>query len=410
MQPYSYSALDSPHSFRLLHFTQNSEETVQINCAIDVFQRGSDYCPPYTALSYAWGDVQTTVPVTLNGQRAYITENLQQALLHLRHIRPNALLWVDALCINQDDATERGHQVSQMRAIYSDASNVISWLGQGTRETSRLFAFIRKHHYACTIHGEAAEYCEFTADRELADGIRYLEERPYWTRIWIIQEIVVASNLEVMCGDESVSWSIFVKFWPLIFENHFKKTQGMNRRLGPPAHASAILPLISWRRTNIKLSYALELTGLSRASDDRDKVYALLGLVDEGTGQDIVIDYTIPPCRLFMTATQAVIQDWNNADCDMRHRLRDMLPQLDIQPTSRQRFKKHNTREPISPVPQCYTVHYLRQHVRALLGYSDEIDIVLDVFPGTEDCDGETCGSWAAMYKAATIHKDFKGT
>lgn len=417
---YAYSALERPHSFRLLRLMPNPDESAYIHCTIEHFDRGSDYCPPYTALSYAWGDAKTTFPILLNAPLsglqtfAFVTENLREALSYLRRARAYILLWVDALSINQEDPRERGHQVSQMRAIYSEASYVISWLGQGDRYTDRLFAFIRKHHYACTIHGGLAGTCGFTVDHGLADALRYLEERPYWIRIWVIQEIVVATNLEIMCGEESVSWSIFAKFWPLIFEDHFKKPHGMNRRLAPPIHSSAILPLRSWRRVNISLSYALDLTGLSRATDGRDRVYALLGLVDQGSGRHIVVDYTISSCNVFLVATQALIRDWtDDGDNDevriytREERLNIMLSQTNIEPTSRQRIKGFKSGLAGITAP-CETIAHLRQYIRFLLGYSDNLD--LDVVRSTadtkvEDCDGENCGSWAAMYKAATVQK-----
>lgn len=145
LKPYTYIPLEAAQSFRLLYFAPSLGNSADMHCTLVQFDR-SKYCPSYTALSYAWGDVKITVPITLNGQLAYVTHNLHEALLHLRHVRPYLLLWADALSIDQDNESERGHQVSQMRAIYSEASNVISWLGRGTEGTNTLFGFIRGHH------------------------------------------------------------------------------------------------------------------------------------------------------------------------------------------------------------------------------------------------------------------------
>ena len=397
---YVYSTLKGPRSFRLLRLAQDADNSQCMSLTIEEFERGSNYCPSYTALSYAWGNVQTTASIALNGHRTSITANLHQALLHLRRIRPHVLLWVDALCIDQSNPNERGHQVSQMRAIYSDASNVISWLGPGTEGTDRLFLFFRDHHYSCITRGGTAEECGFTVDSKLADALRYLEERPYWHRIWVIQEIVVATTLEVMCGDESVMWSIFMKFWPLIFEDHFNKTPGMNRRLGPPAHLSAILSLVAWRRTNINLSHALELTGLSRATDGRDKVYALLGLVDRGAGQHVVVDYTIPACTVFLITTQAIMDDWteNDTDISKKMKLENLLSRINNESSLRQRLPKRRARSTM-----CNTIAHLRERIDFLLLNTGRLRF--DIPNRRGKCDGQTCGSWAAMYKAATIQK-----
>jgi hypothetical protein len=406
---YSYTPLKGPKSLRLLCFTPTTDKSDYIYCTIEEFDRRSAQCPEYTALSYAWGDVNTIVPITLNGHQSLVTKNLHEALLHLRRVRPKILVWIDALSINQADDSERGHQVSQMRAIYSEASKVISWLGPGFGITDRLFFFMKSHHDSCTVKGGLAEDCAYLADRDLADALGYLENRPYWNRIWVIQEIVVATNLELMCGFHSVDWLVFAAFWPLLFENHFKKVKGMNRRLAPPIHSSAILPLRSWRRSNVSLAYAIELTGLSRATDGRDKIYALLGLVDKGAGQYIVVDYTLPPCTVFLVATKALIQDWNNSadveiDATREKKLEDMLSHIDKLPIYRRQVR-HG-----SPLLECTAVAHLRQHVRFMLGYSEYLDVDLPpcYFDSDLTCDGEFCGSWAAMWKAATIRKNFK--
>jgi hypothetical protein len=398
---FSYSPLKGPRSFRLLRFLSDCTNSQHIHCHFEEFDRGDSRCPPYTALSYAWGDVKTTAPITLNGRLSFVTENLREALLYLKRIRQDILLWVDALSINQEDPHERGHQVSQMRAIYSEASNVISWLGPGSTGTIQLFFFIEKHQNICTNDSEQAESCDLLVNRELADAVRYLEERPYWNRIWVIQEIVVATKLELMCGEHSISWPLFAAFWPLLSEDHFKKAQGMNRRLAPTYYASAILPVRSWRRTDISLSYALELTGRSRATDGRDKVYAVLGLVDKGAGQAITVNYTISPCVVYLVATKALIEDWNddnNPDTTRQDRLEDLRTRIDTMITSR---KTYGT---LLTGIECKTTLRMLQHVRFLLGHTRK---EANVPTSDSNCNGETCGSWAAMWKAATIHRSF---
>jgi hypothetical protein len=402
---YTYRALEGPRSFRLLRLLPTPEDSPYINCAIEHFDRGSEHCPPYTALSYAWGDNRTTASITLNGQLAFITENLHEALLHLRRVRPYTLHWVDALCINQDDQSERGHQVAQMRAIYSEASNVITWLGQGTKDTGRFFIFMRQHHYACTMQDASIEDCGFLFDHGLADALHHIGLRPYWDRIWVTQEIVVATNLEIMCGDESVPWNIFTKFLDLSRHGHFKKVTGLNRSLKLFLYSTLDQITTSWRRTSISLSYAIGRTSISRATDSRDRVYALLGLVDRGAGQHITVDYTIAPCIVFLIATQAIIRDWNEGGNTRREQnLQEMLSKINTEPTSRQRFKNYYAGSRASPIPECRAVASLREYVRFMLGDSDYLDI--DETTGDGDrpsCDGEKCGSWAAMYGAAMM-------
>jgi hypothetical protein len=401
---YSYSPLKGPRSFRLLRFISDCTNSEHIHCHFEEFDRGSDQCPQYTALSYAWGDVKTTAPITLNGRLSFVTENLREALVYLKRNCPNILLWVDALSINQEDPNERGHQVSQMRAIYSEASNVITWLGPGSTDTARIFSFIDSHHNSCTNDSEQAGSCNFLFDRGLADAVQYLEGRPYWNRIWVCQEIVVATKLELMCGDQFISWPIFAAFWDLIFDDHFKKAQGMNRRIAPPTYASAILPVGSWRRTNISLSYAIERTGRSHATDSRDKVYAILGLVDKGAGRDITVDYMIPPCAVYLAATKALIEDWkDDKDWPISRddRLENLRARIDAMVTIRRTHRSILSDE-------CKAAMRMLEHVRFLLCHTrKELNVPMSDEELKSDCNGEKCGSWAAMWKAATIHRSF---
>jgi hypothetical protein len=405
---YSYTPLEGSRSFRLLRILPETKGSNEINCTMEHFDRGSDRCPSYTALSYAWGDIKITVPARLNGQIAFVTVNLQEALLNLRRLCSGVHFWIDALSINQNDIGERGHQVSQMREIYSEATNVISWLGQGNQGTVHLFEFIRKHAEGCTFIEGSSKKCAFVADRELSDAIYDVDQRPYWHRLWVIQEIVVAAKLEVMCGDSFIPWRTFTWSWVEFFADHFTKVQGMNRRLAPPVDWSPVLPLRSWRRTNIDLKFALALTGSSCASDPRDKIYALLGLIDKGAGQHIIVDYTIAPCTVFLEATLAVIKDWKHDKAAIRERkLEDLLSHISKRPTSSQRLRSYKAQSKNHWATRCRAVAYLHQYVRFMLFYSNHLDVDLptsSIGPGS--CDGEKCGSWVAMYKATTIQED----
>jgi hypothetical protein len=407
---YTYSPLKGPRSFRLLRFSSGCTNAQHIHCHFEEFDRGSGQCPPYTALSYAWGDVTATAPITLNDRLSFVTENLREALLYLKRNRPDVLLWVDALSINQEDPNERGHQVSQMREIYSEASNVVTWLGPGSRETDRIFSFIDRHHKVCANDSGKVGSCDFLFDRGLADAVQYLEGRPYWKRIWVIQEIVVATNLDLMCGDQSISWPIFAAFWSLIFDDHFKKAQGMQRRIAPPIYTSAILPVGSWRRTDISLSYAIERTGQSRATDSRDKIYAVIGLVDKGAGRDITVDYTISSCAVYLVAAKALIEDWNDnhdQDTTKEARLENLRARIDTMITSRQTYGS------LAVTPyyvECKATMRMLQHVRFLLRHTrKELNVPMSDDESKLNCNGEKCGSWAAMWKAATVHRSFQG-
>jgi hypothetical protein len=122
---YKYTPLQGAQSFRLLRILPISDMSEDVYCTTEEFDRESDQCPPYAALSYTWGQASFRKPLKLNGQLMVVTENLYEALVHLRRMIPDIVVWIDALSINQDDPAERGHQVAQMRAIYSNARRVV---------------------------------------------------------------------------------------------------------------------------------------------------------------------------------------------------------------------------------------------------------------------------------------------
>lgn len=97
------------------------------------------WTPEYETLSYVWGDPLMTRAISLNDQPYHITENLEAALRSLRHAGRVRILWIDALCINQNDPREREHQITLMRDIFEGCASCVVWLGDEDEETERIF-------------------------------------------------------------------------------------------------------------------------------------------------------------------------------------------------------------------------------------------------------------------------------
>src|SRR6266536_3059763 len=122
-----YQPLDPDGGIRVLILEPGSNNA-QICCRI--VPENLNHNPEYKALSYEWGSPENSRTITLSGQYVSVRQNLWSALWHLRKNGRIGRLWVDALCINQDDERERGHHVSMMGSIYRKAE-VICWLGEG---------------------------------------------------------------------------------------------------------------------------------------------------------------------------------------------------------------------------------------------------------------------------------------
>lgn len=118
-----YEPLLEEYSFRLLILHPSPSRDAPITCSLITGSLKDDI--NYTALSYEWGNPNPPKHILVNGKEVSVTPSLHLALTHLRGHTPG-LLWIDALCINQSDIQERGHQVARMRDIYSKAHHVVS--------------------------------------------------------------------------------------------------------------------------------------------------------------------------------------------------------------------------------------------------------------------------------------------
>jgi hypothetical protein len=125
---YKHKKLAHTDSIRLLELLPGPKGSPLV---CNIFQVRKAAEPEYEALSYAWGDPVFSHPVQekSSGKVLHVTTNLQQALQAIRYEHATRTLWIDAICINQSDLTEKGHQVALMGRIFHDARTVVVWLG-----------------------------------------------------------------------------------------------------------------------------------------------------------------------------------------------------------------------------------------------------------------------------------------
>lgn len=182
--------------------------------------------PIYEALSYMWGLESNQSSLDIDGVRCQVRQNLWTALRALRWKDARRVVWVDALCINQGDDKERSHQVSQMGEIYSQASTVCVWLGlphvfnstspiptplrrsatlDDTTPDRVLSAFLKDDF---TMQQLRSGHLYWHTDWESLNLLCKLE---YWGRLWIIQEVVLASKITLHWGDSVLHWEDLAK-------------------------------------------------------------------------------------------------------------------------------------------------------------------------------------------------------
>lgn len=115
---------------RLLDLLPETGDSI-ICCELKQDNLSSDSLEPYYAVSYTWGVPEPLCKIKVNGKELSIRKNLFDMLLAMRQRNPEGQprLWIDAICINQEDVAEKNQQVQQMKHIYSEAETVYSWLG-----------------------------------------------------------------------------------------------------------------------------------------------------------------------------------------------------------------------------------------------------------------------------------------
>lgn len=292
MELYEYNPIDLEEcSFRLIHLPK--QDNGPLRCELfhaDLRDTGDGM--EYEALSYTWGDLHKSHKLDVNGKILPITRNLYLALQHLRDPREDRILWIDALCIDQENLEERGHQVRQMASIYENAIRVIIWLGQSTTEIDIFFHYMNELEkqaldHACNSWNASDERWELLWDNvELELRGRYaksralkgsvqLSTRPWFKRAWIIQEVAKARSARVMCGAQSVSARILAVtpvFSPGLTDPHIRAI--LDIMPGPSRKSS-------WWNEQRDLRTLLHKFRGSEATDPRDSIYALLGMCSD---------------------------------------------------------------------------------------------------------------------------------
>jgi len=186
--PYCYAHL-SPGDIRLLRLMPDKDENARVQCQLFDYplHESDDGTQLYEALSYAWGGSEKDHRVSVDQYSLRVTANLHAALLHLRGRFLERIIWIDAICINQDDKEEQGQQVQCMAEIYSRASRVIIWLGEPAAGSDEALEAIRV----------AADKTptEPLANEPIKQSILALLQRPWFERVWVREQTLNGNEI-----------------------------------------------------------------------------------------------------------------------------------------------------------------------------------------------------------------------
>ena len=371
---YQYQSLPDTRSIRLVKLCEQRFSPSVIECTIDTVNLNR--CPPFTALSYTWGNpigwdgIDTTYDpkrgqihfILLNERPICVTENLYKAICQIRaSARRDSYLWIDALCINQEDIDEKSAQVRLMCDIYSSAATVLVWLGEEDagsdfvdqlgREFFPLLIRLIDEEGGEKVMSHLLEDPNLwwklkrtpivgSAWKPLIDFFR----RSWFQRAWVIQELALARHVCVFCGSKELSFDLLyaigicfgiVSHWALsvlaqaddpqlrnisslparglsrVTRQRFMVTNG-----GPeyPYIASLLHGVCNASDREMKAfcyfdSLLLDIRG-STATDPRDNVYSVLGILQRFHGDAdtfMQIDYSAPVSKVYTDSASLLL-------------------------------------------------------------------------------------------------------
>jgi hypothetical protein len=199
----TYNPLPQGNYIRLLEVCQDSLSH-ELICKFNIVC--IDDCRHiYTAISYAWGSQAPVSRIRFSdGQSIPLSFTLSTLFDSLRKNNRSFTLWIDAICINQNDTVEKSSQVRLMGQIYSCAEQVLLWLGESNQETQDAFRFM-----------ESKQTLSWSDDWDLEENLLGLEslfsilERPYFQRVWVIQEVALSDDVLMVCGNDRIDFGIF---------------------------------------------------------------------------------------------------------------------------------------------------------------------------------------------------------
>lgn len=359
LPPDIYEPLDKDtREIRLFEIipSQDTNATIEIR----LFRRRlDDVSTRFIPFSYVWGDAKDTKPIEVNGISTEVTHNLADFLKQTRSLLPDiltkgswhkpAIFWADAICINQKDPEERNHQVQLLKSIYSSAPLVLAWLGHFSDAhlavslaesldmlylpdfypnlSSMDYSFwMGTHPHLWKVPGSRnAHWSAFKA----------LGQSPYWTRTWTFQEMALPTDILYMCGSSLIKWQSIMAVQQLLTALISLVTTS---RL--PAHRALYSALDRFLTVSGPSIYTIDntrhelvsgvqppnltlvpLLAHHQATDPRDKVYGLLGVIETRLEADYTKD-TSQVYSEFVSAWIDEVKDLNFLSyCYEHHRI-----------------------------------------------------------------------------------------
>ncbi|KAI0544137.1 heterokaryon incompatibility protein-domain-containing protein [Xylaria curta] len=361
--PYQYEPLFTSDNnlsfpFRILRVLPGKAESPLVGEIRRACLDDSLHPPVYEALSYCWGDATEIDRIAIGSSYLPLTSSLRTALLQLRSPDVGRDIWVDSICINQSDVDERSREVQLMHLIYSNACQVLIWLDepaikprywnpQAAFKLATHLCALRQDHPDISIHKlrtwrKAYTRAKFkVGSRGYPDALRLLFTRPWFERMWVVQEAICAKAAVVICGQHMLDFNTLMSAVEYgrrsgLFYIYRQRKLLLPFHIGPsPTQISAAMAMYTLTSQlsleDDLLSFLRRFHG-SKSADPRDKLFALYGISSldrmkllnhDFKAMEIFPDYRTDPKTLFIKTAKGILERTHNLDLLLIPRLRN---------------------------------------------------------------------------------------
>jgi hypothetical protein len=283
---------------------------------------------PYEALSYVWGDESNQTRIICDGSPVSVTTSLADALKKLRLPERSRLIWADALCIDQTNALEKNCQIPIMGEIYSMAERVVVWLGEVDSAQREGVHIVVQHIANCvrriraeggfdedSMEGyEAVQIPDDYLTTATQAALRRFYSIPWFSRIWCIQEIVLAQDAIMLWGEHEFLWADVGMIAAWLHEIVPERALEYDTdAFYADIDAGNAYDMYRFQRTPNGLLELLEYCNFFKASNPRDRVYGLLALVEpKEEAKALCVDYNKSVGEVYADTVVAWIQLYRN--------------------------------------------------------------------------------------------------
>lgn len=314
---------DSRACIRLLRILSvDLARDVPVRCELSTWP-AIDEAPKYIAISYTWGDVAVNSNILINGKRMNVRSNCEYVLRQTRPYIKDGYLWIDAVCINQNDNDEKSDQVAKMGEVFKKATQVFACVGEHKDDSDLLYSIVKKderylrswhsilpkdrkvwikpvYYYPKVLLWKLKLHLRSISTSRLRKALKAFLSRPYFHRVWIYQELFLAQIVGVICGHETVpvSW-IWTAYLVLHVEIASRRRKGRLIIRCEPRHSFwdmaaqvGLLQAGSTSQESMPLVRAMAGVLLLHCQDPRDRFYGTLSIIDWEGQEPIQPDYS----------------------------------------------------------------------------------------------------------------------